>query len=189
VLKKLPKAGNRAVGGRNNGQNNNCQRSNPRQSAGHHPIVTDQPVHDLGRRSIGANLPTASTVFRLIVLLTSVSTISQIIRHSPYDRGSVWTLSILLGYTEAIRRRPHTASGIGRGPDHSREADLVLLREPKSTRGARALPYTLVARELRSHRYTFSKLEQPSHPVHVLTGLILSASSSKCASPFFCSWD
>jgi hypothetical protein len=33
--------------------------------------------------------------------------------------------SILLGYTEAMRRRPQ-ASGLGRGPDHSGEADLVL---------------------------------------------------------------
>lgn len=33
--------------------------------------------------------------------------------------------SILLGYTEAIRRRPH-GLGRGRGPDHSRDVDLVL---------------------------------------------------------------
>ena len=34
-------------------------------------------------------------------------------------------VSILLGYTEAMRRRPQ-ASGLGRGPHHSGEADLVL---------------------------------------------------------------
>ena len=34
-------------------------------------------------------------------------------------------VSILLGHPEAQRRRPH-GSGVGRGPDHSGEADLAL---------------------------------------------------------------
>ena len=44
--KPLPRAGNRPVVGRNNGQDNDCENSNPRQSAGNYPIVIDQPVHD-----------------------------------------------------------------------------------------------------------------------------------------------
>ena len=38
--------------------------------------------------------------------------------------------SILLGHTEAIRRRPH-GFGRGRGPDHSREASSCNLAKPE----------------------------------------------------------
>jgi hypothetical protein len=53
--------------------------------------------------------------------------------------------SILLGYTEAMRRRPQ-ASGLGRGPDHSGEADLVLflvIQTHSSRRDEASDPLTL----------------------------------------------
>ena len=46
------RAGNRTFVGRNNGQNNDCENTNPRKNAGHRPIVIDQPVHDLVNKPV-----------------------------------------------------------------------------------------------------------------------------------------
>ena len=59
MLKPMPvhqpepqlRASNRTFVSRNNGQNNDCENSNPRQNASRRPIVIEQPAHDLGNKA------------------------------------------------------------------------------------------------------------------------------------------